>query len=250
MKTLTGEERSAAARAGVNSRRHERLFYTGMAVVFAATVFAGFARTYFLRPYFDASSLPWLLHLHGVVFTSWLVLLLAQTALVAGRRIDVHRRLGVAGGVVAALMIVIGTLTAIIRAKVVEVPPGSVSPLVFLTIPLGDMLVFGILVGAGFYFRRRADAHKRLMLLATVAILPAATARLPFAFVQQVGPLAFFGLADLFILACLIYDLISRRPHPATLWGGLLIVASQPLRLMLGNTQAWLTFADWLTRWV
>ena len=252
MKTLTGEERGAAARArGINSRRRERLFYTGMAVVFAVTVFAGFARTYFLRPYFDASSLPWLLHLHGLVFTSWLVLLLAQTALVAGGRTDVHRRLGVAGAIIAALMLIIGTLTAIIRAKVVEVPPGSASPLAFLTIPLGDMLVFGILVGAGFYYRRRADVHKRLMLLATIAILPAATARLPFAFIQQVGPLAFFGLADLFILVCLIYDLISRRrPHPATLWGGLLIVASQPLRLMLGQTQAWLTFADWLTRWV
>ena len=251
MKILAGEKGGAAARAGGVGRRRERLFYTGMAVAFAVTVFAGFARSYYLRPYFAAPSLPWLLHLHGLVFTSWLVLLIAQTALVAGKRTDIHRRLGVAGGAIAALMLLIGTLTAIIRAKVVEVPPGSPSPLVFLTIPLGDMLVFGILVGAGFYFRRRPDVHKRLMLLATIAILPAATARLPFAFIQQVGPLAFFGLADLFILACLAYDLVSRRrPHPATVWGGLLLVASQPLRLMLGNTQAWLAFADWLTSWV
>ncbi len=251
METLTGEKRGAAARAGGSSRRRERLFYTGMAVVFVVTVFAGFARTYYLRPYFDASSLPRLLHLHGLVFTSWLVLLLVQTALVAGRRTDVHRRLGIIGGVLAALMVVIGTMTAIIRAKAGAGPPGSTSPLAFLVIPFGDMLVFGILVGAGFYFRRRADVHKRLMLLATIAILPAATARLPFAFIQQVGPLAFFGLADLFIVACLIYDLVSRRRfHRATVWGGLLIVASQPLRLMLGHTQAWITFADWLTRWV
>ncbi len=251
MKTLTGEKRGTAAQAGIVSRRRERLFYTGMAVVFIITVFAGFARTYYLSPLFGTPSLTPLLHLHGLVFSSWLVLLVAQTALVAAKRTDIHRRLGIAGGAIAALMLVIGTMTAIIRAKIVEVPPGSPSPLAFLTIPLGDMLVFGILVGAGFYFRRRPDTHKRLMLLATIAILPAAIARLPFAFIQQVGPLAFFGLADLFVLVCLIYDLITRRrPHRATVTGGLLIIASQPLRLMLGNTQAWLTFADWLTQWV
>ena len=249
--TTTVGKQGVAARAGVAGRRRERLFYTGMAVVFVVVVFAGFARTYYLRPYFNTSSLGPLLHLHGVVFTSWLVLLLTQTVLVAAKRTDVHRRLGVAGAVLAVLMVVVGTATAIIRAKIIEVPPGAPSPLVFLTIPLGDMLVFSVLVGAGFYFRRRVDIHKRLMLLATLSILPAATARLPFDFIQQVGPLAFFGLADLFIVVCLIYDLIARRRfHRATVLGGLLIVVSHPLRLVVGGTQAWLTFADWLTQWV
>jgi hypothetical protein len=155
----------------------------------------------------------------------------------------------VVGAALAVLMVVVGTVTAISRAKLVEVPPGAPSPLVFLTIPLGDMLVFASLVGAGFYFRRRRDAHKRLMLLATVAILPAAVARLPFAFIQQVGPLAFFGLADLLIVPCLLYDLVARgRLHHATVWGGLVIVVSHPLRLVIGNTQAWLAFASWLTQ--
>jgi hypothetical protein len=245
------EKKGVAAPAGVSGRRRERLFYTGMAVAFVVTVFAGFARTYYLRPYFGAPILTPLLHLHGVVFTSWLALLLAQTALVAANRTGTHRRLGVAGAAIAVLVVLVGCATALIRAKVVEVPPDAPSPLVFLTIPLGDMFVFACLVGAGFYFRRRVDVHKRLMLLATIAILPAATARLPFAFIQQVGPLAFFGLADLFIAACLIYDLVSRRRfHRATVLGGLLIVVSQPLRLLIGGTQAWLAFATWLTQWV
>ena len=251
MKSLTVGEQGSAAHAGISSRRRERLFYTGMAVAFVITVFAGFARTYYLRPYFGTPSLTPLLHLHGVVFTSWLALLLTQTALVAANRTRIHRRLGVAGAVLAVLMVVIGTATAVIRAKIVEVPPDAPSPLIFLTIPLGDMLVFALLVGAGFYFRRRVDVHKRLMLLATISILPAATARLPFAFIQQVGPLAFFGLADLFIVVCLLYDLVARgRFHRATVWGGLLIVVSHPLRLVIGHTQAWLAFATWLTQWV
>jgi len=251
MKSLVVEQRSSGESAAISNRRRERLFYTGMAVAFVLTVFVGFSRTYYLRPYFGTPSLTPLLHLHGIIFTSWLVLLLTQTVLVAAKRTDIHRRLGIAGGVLAVLMVLVGTSTAIIRAKIVEVPPGAPSPLVFLTIPLGDMLVFAILVGAGFYYRRRVDVHKRLMLLATISILPAATARLPFAFIQQVGPLAFFGLADLFILVCLLYDLVARRRlHRATVLGGLVVVVSHPLRLLIGNTQAWLTFAAWLTQWV
>ena len=251
MKPLMVGKMSMAAHAAITGKRRERLFYTGMAVAVVITVFAGFAPTYYLRPYFSTPSLTPLLHLHGVVFTSWLVIFLTQTVLVAANRTGIHRRLGMAGAVIAVLMVIIGTATAIIRAKIVEVPPGGPPPLAFLTIPLGDMLVFASLIGAGFYFRRRVDVHKRLMLLATISILPAATARLPFAFIQQVGPLAFFGLADLFIVACLLYDLAARgRLHRATVWGGLVIVISHPLRLMIGNTQAWLTFATWLTQWV
>ena len=231
------------------SKRRERLFYTGMAVAFVLTVFAGFARTFYLRPHFQTQPLIPLLALHGIVFTSWIALLLTQTTLVATKRTRTHMRLGVAGGLLASLMIVIGTVTAIVRAKGPSPVPG-VNPLSFLTIPLGDMLVFATLVGAAFYFRRRADTHKRLMLLATIAILPAAVARLPFAFIQQYGPLAFFGLSDLFIVPCVIYDIVTRgRPHRATVLGGALILISHPLRLVIGNTHAWLIFATWLTHW-
>jgi hypothetical protein len=244
---------AAHAEVGIprdQSRRRERVFFTGMSVALVLTVFAGFSRTYFLRPYFQTAPLIPLLHLHGLIFTSWLALFFVQTSLVAANQTRVHRRLGIAGAVIATLMVVIGTTTAIIRAKVIEAGPGAPSPLVFLTIPLGDMLVFSILVGAAFYFRRRPEVHKRLMLLSTISILPAAVARLPFAFILQYGPLAFFGLSDLFIVPCLIYDFVTRgRPHRATMLGGALIVISHPLRLIIGNTHAWLVFAGWLTQW-
>lgn len=250
MKQVMVEEPIMAAPAGITSWQRERLFYTGMAIAIVITVFAGFAPSYYLKSYFGSPPLMPLLHLHGIVFTSWLVLFLTQTGLVAANRTGIHRRLGIAGAVIAVLVVVVGTATAIVRAKQGAAPPG-VPPLAFLTIPLGDMLVFPTLVGMGFYFRRRADVHKRLMLLATIAILPAAVARLPFAFIQQTGPLAFFGLADLFIVPCLLYDLIARRRiHRATALAGLLIVVSQPLRLMIGGTQAWLAVAAWLTQWV
>lgn len=232
------------------SRRRERLFFTGMSIAFVITVFAGFSRTYFLRPYFNPQPLLPLLHLHGIVFSAWLALFVIQTTLVATNRTRVHRKLGIAGAVIATLMIIVGTVTAIIRAKVVDVPPGAPPALVFLTIPLGDMLMFATFVGAAFYFRRKPDVHKRLMLLSTIAILPAAVARLPLDFIQQYGPIAFFGLADLFIVPCLIFDLVTRgRPHRATVLGGALLVISHPLRLVIGNTAAWMSFANWITQW-
>lgn len=229
----------------------DRVFYSGMAVAILITVFAGFSRTFYLRPYFpQAQQLIPLLVLHGIVFSSWIVLFITQVTLVATKRTRTHMKLGIAGGVLAVLMVVIGTVTAIVRAKGAVSPIPGVNPLSFLTIPLGDMLVFGILVGAAFYFRRKPDIHKRLMLLATIGILPAAVARLPFDFIMRGGPLVFFGLSDLFILPVLIYDVVTRRrPHRATLVAGLLIVASHPLRMIIGGTHAWIAFATWITRW-
>lgn len=235
------------ATPAITRRRRERWFYISMSIAAVITVFAGFSRTYYLRPYFTTAPLMPLLHLHGLVFTSWLALFLVQTTLVAAHRTDIHRRLGILGGVIAGLMIVIGPTTAVIRASQGATPVPGISPLSFLVVPLGDMFVFTILVGAGFYFRRRPDVHKRLMLLATISILAAAIARLPFA-IMQAGPPAFFGLTDVFVVGCLLYDLITlKRIHRATALGALLIIASQPLRLMLGGTHAWLAFAGWLT---
>ncbi len=136
----------------IAGRRRQRFFYVAMAVAIAATGFAGFAKTYYF-----------LLDLHGLVFTSWILLLLVQTVLVAAHRTPVHRRLGIAGAAIAVLVIIVGTATAIVRAKQGAAAPGGPPPLVFLVIPLGDMVVFTVLAGAGLYFRRRADVHKRLM---------------------------------------------------------------------------------------
>jgi hypothetical protein len=221
------------ANGTITGRSRERMLYTGMAIFSAAVIFAGFSRTYYLKALFADLPLTPLVHLHGMV---------------AAKRTDLHRHLGVAGGVLAGLMIIVGPMTAIAAAKRGFGAPGGPPPLVFLTIPLFDILVFAILVVAGLYYRQRPDVHKRLMLLSTISILPPGIARLPFDFILGTGPLAFFGLADLVLLACATYDTITRRRlHPAYLWGGLLIIVSHPLRLAIGGTGAWLTFARWLT---
>jgi hypothetical protein len=239
---------TAVNTAVVGTRRQARLFYVGMALAVLVTVFAGFSRTYYLKGYFGSPELSLLLHVHGLVFTAWVLLFVAQTTLVATHRTRIHRRLGVAGAVLATLVLIVGTTTAILRAKQGAAPVPGVPPLAFLAIPFFDMVVFAILVATGLYFRRKLETHKRLMTLAMISLMSAPIARLPLELLRA-GPPAFFGLTDLFILALLVYDLATRRRvHAATVWGGLLIVASQPLRLMIAGTPAWMAFAGWLTQ--
>jgi len=223
----------------------ERRFYTWAAVGAAVVVFAGFARTYYLKGVSGAPELPGLLHLHGVVMTLWFTLFLVQVRLVAGRRVDLHRRLGVVGALLAVLVLMVGVTTAIGGARRGAAP--ALPPLVFLAVPLGDMLVFAGLVGAALWYRGRPGIHKRLMLLSSLSMLTAAIGRIPLEFIRTGGPLAFFGLTDLFIVACVAFDTLkNRRLHPAFGWGGALVVASQPLRLLLAGTPAWMKFATWL----
>jgi len=233
----------------IDRRMRERMFYSTMAFAILIVIFVGFSRTFYLRPYFFPERLIPLLILHGMIFSSWITLFVTQTALVATKKTSIHMKLGIASLVIAPLMLLVGTYTALVRAKGPSPIPG-VNPLSFLTIPLGDMLIFGILFGAAYYYRKKLDTHKRLMLLASIALLPAAVARWPLNFIATGGPLVFYGLADLFIVPCLIFDIITRgKPHRATVLGGALIVVSHPLRLIIGGTHAWLAFATWATHW-
>ncbi|HEX9397575.1 MAG TPA: hypothetical protein VF943_12655 [Burkholderiales bacterium] len=224
----------------------ERSIYTWAALAALFFVFAGFARTYYLKAAFGAPDLSALKHLHGLVMTAWFVFFFVQVRLVATGRTAVHRRLGVAGVFLALLVLVVGTALGIASARAGAAPTG-VAPLVFLVLPIGEMLVFAVLVTAAILMRKRGPYHKRLMLLASVAMLTPAMARLPFDFVQAGGPLAFFALTDAVILACIAFDTLkNRRLHPVFGAGLAFIVVGQIGRLAFSQTAAWMTFAKWL----
>ena len=224
----------------------ERSVYTWAAIVALLVVFAGFARTYYLKAAFGTPDLSALKHMHGVVMTAWFALFLVQVRLVATGRTAVHRKLGVLGVFLALLVLYVGTTLGIASARSGAAPIG-VPPLVFLVLPLGEMLIFAVLVTAAVVLRKRGPYHKRLMLLASVAMLTPAMARLPFDFVAAGGPLVFFALTDLVILACIAFDTVkNRRLHPAFAAGLAFIVVGQIGRLALSQTSAWMTFAQWL----
>ena len=99
---------------------------------------------------------------------------------------------------------------------------GRAAPAGLSPVPLGTIAAFAILVGAALYARTRPETHKRLMLLATIALLTPALAR--FRFIGGGGPPVAITGTCLFVVACLMYDRASHgRVHPAFLWGGLFL---------------------------
>lgn len=231
-----------------SSRQAGHRYYLGAGFLALAIVLTGFSRTYFLRGYFQSSALLPIIHLHAVVFTSWVALFITQAWLVSARRTRVHMKLGIAGFVLAAAMIAIGTTAAIWVARLGHVRPSGLNPLVFLAVPLFDMVVFAMLMTAGFVMRFRADYHKRIMLVATASLMTAAFGRM-IIMVQGRGNvnLAFLCTDLLVVLAAAVDGVLNRRLHPAFVWAGALVLVSHPLRFAIASTDAWMSFARWVT---
>jgi hypothetical protein len=224
--------------------RTQRAFFTGLSLLMGLAIFIGFSRSYYLKGLYGTPALPALFHVHGLLFTAWMVFLVVQTGLVASRRTALHRRLGVAGGILAIAMTVAAMAMTIDLARRSAAAPTDIG-LAFTIVPFFTVVVFPVLVGIALLFRRQPEVHKRLMLIATLELVTAGVARMPGAGSMPL----FFVLTDVGLVAILAYDLVARgRPHPATVWGGLLLIATQVLRTTAGGTAAWIAFARLLAQ--
>jgi hypothetical protein len=233
----------------VRPSRSERPLFVAGALLAALVIFAGFARTFYLKGLFGTPPLSSLLMVHGVVMTLWIVLFVTQITLVANGRTRLHRGLGLVGGCIAVLIFLMGVAAAIDAGRRGFTPTVQITPLMFMAIPIVDVVVFGTLVGTALLVRRHAATHKRLMLLATLGIVTPGAARLPFEFIRQGGLPAFFGVMIAGVCAVVAIDTVrNRRLHPAFGWGAAFLIASVPLRIALAQTTAWQQFAAWLIR--
>jgi len=228
----------------VPGRRFDHLFFSSMALLMLATVFLGFARTYYLAGIFRAPLPSLIIHLHGAAFTGWILLLVTQTSLVAAGRVDIHRRLGIAGFLWACLMVILGVLAATDSLARNSGPPGS-DPRFFYIIPLTDMLIFATLILFAFRFRSSPATHKRLILVGTVALMIAPIARWPIW--NHRDPIKATLCSYAFLLLLVAYDLWStRKVHRATIWAGAFLILVQQMRIPIGKTAAWHSFATWV----
>jgi uncharacterized membrane protein YozB (DUF420 family) len=227
--------------------RFEHRFYVGAVVAAFAMVFAGFARPYYLRASFGGPALPLLLHLHGALTTSWFALFFTQTCLIDSHRIAWHRRLGIVGAVLALLLVAVG-ITTVMRfaSRYVHSPIDGPVALSILGFSLVVLALFLLFVGTAIVLRRRPDFHKRLMLLATLSLLPPAIVRIPIDFIWDRNSVSFL-LTDLCVIVAVVIETTrNRRLHPVFAWGTLLIIASTWLAYIAVQTQAWMHFATWL----
>jgi uncharacterized membrane protein YozB (DUF420 family) len=230
--------------APAKARAARPRFFGLMALFCAVVVFIGFAPSFYLRPFSDRPSLSLTVQLHGLAFTLWIVLFLAQSWLVRQRRIHLHRILGTAGAALAVMLIVMAMAVAIPNARQFIVSghrPLGYSPEQFLFLQIGDMVQFAIFVALAVILRRPPEAHKRLMLLATLTIIAPAIGRMP------LPPMVKFAVPMIAVLGCMAFDLVrQRRIHPAFLWGGIAFIVAAPARVMIGATSGWARIAHWI----
>jgi hypothetical protein len=233
-----------------NRTVRNRRFYLSIAAGSTLLVFAGFARSYYLRTAFGFPALPGFLRLHGLVMTLWFVLFFVQAWLITVHRTRLHRQLGVFGVGLALLMVAV-TGTVVIRAarRGFTAFPETVKWPGFLLLSLGIVLTFAALFCAAVLLRRRTAIHKRLMVLASLSIWGPAISRLPLHFIEAGSLWTSIALGDACVLTCVAVDSFrNRRLDPAFLWGGLLILCSHPLLIWIGNTSTWARMATWLLR--
>jgi len=214
-------------------------FYFTMSFVFAALVLAGFGRTVNANLFHASPPRPWLLWMHGVAFSTWIVFFIVQSTLVRLRKVSVHRAMGWFGAGLAAVMVVLGFAIAVIMTRfditVIHLPMPNVDA--FLSVPFGDMIVFGSCVGAAIYLKKKPVYHRPLLFIATCHLMDAAVGRFDYIFNHAL----FYPILDGLILLGVLRDwIVDHRVNKVYVYALPPIIVIQALA-----TYAWRVNPAW-----
>jgi FtsH-binding integral membrane protein len=245
----------AAVLPRANSGRDS--LYVYLAYGCALIAVAGFTPTYWAPVAMGRFTGPPILHLHGLLFSAWMVFFIVQTTLVATGRTERHRALGLLGVSLATAMLLVGLAAALHSVRLGIALGLEAQNRAFSIVPISIVVFFACTVAVAVANVSHPDVHKRLMLVATISLLPPAFARLialgagvPFS-PGHPPPLAFSLLpsfaSDLPLIAAIAWD---RRKHArfdrTYLIAGACLIALQIIRVPVGSTTAWYKVTDWL----
>lgn len=226
--------------------RHDRTMIAAVVAVICAAIVLGFTLDIIHRAHIHALTFAPIVHLHAVAYTGWLVLLGLQVWLVRTRRLSVHRKLGWAAVVLIPAMLVLGPLTA--YAGVAGNPYMPDKWIAWLSVNYTNAIGSVVLLAAGFLMRRNPAAHKRLMVMGTVAVTEPGFSRIWLDFMEaRVGD-GYVGFyistyigTLLLVIAIGAYDLATRRRlHPAYVAAAIWIFANEALADWLFHQPSWL----------
>jgi hypothetical protein len=215
-----------------------RGFFLAITFVLIAMVLRGFWPSYFGQLFSDAPERPWIMQLHGAVFSGWMVLFLVQVSLIYGKRVRTHRtlgnRVGIAyGASVLALGLVVSFVAPILHVRAGDWTLDRAAG--FILLPLVDMVLFAGFFGAAIAYRAKPDIHKRLMLVATIAVVFAAMARIGF---ESQWVFLLVWLSPL--IAAMGFDWLTRRQVHRVYVLSLAILVAAFARLFLMQSEGWL----------
>jgi hypothetical protein len=218
-------------------------------------VLAGFGPDIVKHLRSNAAPYPVAVHVHAVVTLTWLALLTSQVLLIRHQKVLMHRKRGIAGAFLAIAVVLVGIWAALafegaLMATAERRPH-------FLAIEWSNIIEFASLTTAAVILRHQPSAHKRLILLATLSLTPAAFNRAvgkPFLHpllgsgVWQTW-VQIFVLTDLMVLGIGVYDWRSRgRLHPAWVLGALWMLAGQLTASWLFYNPTWKAIATSILR--
>jgi hypothetical protein len=243
------------------SRDDERQFYVRMAYVCALVAIAGFIPTYWAPVASQTFSGAPILHVHGLLFSAWPVLFITQARLAVAGRFEHHRAIGFAGISLATAMVFVGVVV-VIHSLDVGISGGyEPQARAFAIVPLSIMVSFAGLVAGAMANVRRPDVHMRLMLAASITILPPALARILFLLLASEGmaapgqgepPTVAFALAPSFLansllIIAMIHDWRKRGGvHSAYVTAGVFLVVVQIGRIPFSASTTWHAITSWL----
>lgn len=205
--------------------------------LFIIIAFAQFS----LRGMVDYVHAPLVMHLHAIVMTGWLGLVVTQSLLATRGGIALHRSLGWASAVMVPLIVVLASMTCLAALEQRIYPPFFTPPYFVALIHIG-IVIFALVMAAAIGLRRRSDWHRRLMVGATVLIMDPALGRvLPMPFIMPWGEWLSM-LVQLGVIA-LVWRHDRRElghVHPATTVIALAVMLSHALVELLARTPAWI----------
>lgn len=241
----TGAERPQQSALRSTSVIGPRL-YLPATILIIVIAFIGFWPTYFGPALKGRVHVPPLIHLHAVIYVTWLALFATQVALAATHRVKLHMQLGrwmMAYGVV----VVIAGLMALAQAFGTRLATEDVFRAQrYLFGVLKDLVFFVPFLVAGWIYRRKPEIHKRLMIVATTILVLPAVSRM--SFLGTPVPLWKFMLVwPIPVYLLMIHDFYNKRlVHPVYLIG---VAAMLTMRLILpfGSSHAWQSVAAVIT---
>ncbi|MBI1330583.1 MAG: hypothetical protein GC166_11860 [Alphaproteobacteria bacterium] len=226
--------------ANIWARDRAGLFYAGFGFLCLAAVLAGFSTTYILPMASQSFSAPAIVHIHGALCLTWVLLFIVQTLLVRNRRTRLHMKAGYAGIPVALGIFVSGMGTAHwATARDIETVPTAFTTSIGT---LTSLTIFSAFVVFAVSMRNRPDWHKRLMMLATVTVLWPAYFRFRHLMPWVPRPDIWLALvlADLPIVVAAMRDWrVYGKVHPVWAIFGTALIVEQSLELLLFETPLW-----------
>lgn len=230
----------------ISSRDRGTFFYLAMAGSAVAAALAGFSTTYFLpmaRGRFDGPSVA---HIHGVLFFAWLALMLAQPVLIRWHRPKLHRKIGLIALPLALAMAASCVAIGFHSARRDFGTGGGDTAISTVLGPVMSMAIFLTYVALAITLRKRPDWHKRMMILATIAVLWPAFFRFRHFMPWVPNPdlvLAVIVPLALVPIAMLRDKLAFGRVHSAYLIFGSALVVEQTTEFLLFDTAPWRSIA-------